>query len=152
MTKSTGVGRGRPSTFNAAAAAAICDRIMDGESLRHICTDDAMPNKITVLKWLGQNAEFAAQYARAREEQAEGFADEMQAIADDPILDPADKKVRIDARKWIAAKLKPKKDGDRIEIDQTVNVRVQSIAERLDAISARPMVDVTPKPPAIAEN
>lgn len=38
-------------------------------------------------------------------------------IADNPEIDPQDKRVRIDARKWAMGKLKPKKYGDKQVVD-----------------------------------
>lgn len=93
-----------------------------------------MPSKGTVFRWLATMPEFQDQYARAREAQAETHADDMMEIADDARNDwmkAADEegglgyklngehiqrsKLRIDTRKWIASKLKPKKYGDKIE-------------------------------------
>jgi hypothetical protein len=70
------------------------------------------------MRWLGENAHFRERYARARECQAEVFADSITLIADGE-GDPNDKRVRIDARKWIASKLLPKKYGDRVLHDAT---------------------------------
>lgn len=122
---------GRPSSYTQEMGDRICDRLAEGESLRAICRDDAMPAMSTVFKWLAQNADFAEQYARAREEQADALADEIVAIADETevraqgegedvviTLDPtaiARNRLRVDARKWVAAKLKPKKYGDKLE-------------------------------------
>jgi hypothetical protein len=33
----------------------ICERLIEGESLRAICTDPVMPDKATVLSWISQN-------------------------------------------------------------------------------------------------
>lgn len=120
---------GRPSTFTEAEGDAICERLAVGESLRAICRDDAMPAMSTVFKWLTQQPQFAEQYARAREEQAEALADEIVGIADEAdvttkidgedvrlALDAtavARNRLRVDSRKWVASKLKPKKYGDR---------------------------------------
>ncbi len=67
----------------------LCFRLLDGESLRSICTDDAMPARSTVLYWLAgawpegdPRREFLGQYARAREAQAELYADDIIDIAD----------------------------------------------------------------------
>src|SRR6185503_4878777 len=70
--------RGRPSKFSKAIADEICRRLADGESLRTICAEDAMPDKDTVRRWLRDevSADFHAQYARAREEQADSLAEE----------------------------------------------------------------------------
>lgn len=61
---------------------------------------------------------------------SEKLADEIVGIADDPLLDPNDKRIRVDARKWIASKLKPKKYGDRIahDVDGKLEITVRDLA------------------------
>ena len=113
----------------------ICVRIASGESLRKICKDDKMPNLTSVWKWLNNDEELSKQYARAREEQAETFVDEILDIADnnkdDTFLDEDGKliinqeviarsRLRVDSRKWIASKLKPKRFGDYTKIQAEV--------------------------------
>lgn len=93
-----------------------------GESLRGICSDDGMPHRSTVQDWLSKDAEFAARYARACELRTEGYAEEIVDIADREDLDPNDKKVRIDARKWVAAKLMPAKYGERVHVQAAVTL------------------------------
>lgn len=93
----------------------ICDRIAEGESLVQICADSGMPARSTVFKYLRIDDEFADKYARAREAQADSFFDEIVSIAD--VEEDTNKaRVRIDARKWAAGKLRPKKYGDRLAI------------------------------------
>lgn len=97
-----------------------------------------MPQKRTVLKWLEEREDFRTQYARAREEQADHLAEEIVEIADeDPALAfaaerrdggeevevarvdsaaVAHQRLRIDARKWFASKVAPKKYGDKLEL------------------------------------
>lgn len=88
---------------------------MSGESLVKICSDESMPNRVTVIRWMGKDEAFATKCARAREAQAD--------LMDDKILDVADKctaetaqadRVKIAAYQWRAAKLAPKKYGERI--------------------------------------
>lgn len=123
----------RPSIYSQELADTICKRLAEGESLRSICRDDAMPTKSTVCKWLfdSDKRAFADQYARAREVQAELMAEEIVEISDDTsrddIVDPltlqvkpnnewlARSRLRVDARKWVASKLLPKKYGDRVQ-------------------------------------
>lgn len=141
---------GRPSEFSQETADAICERLADGESLRSICSDEAMPAKSTVFKWLTQHAQFADQYARAREEQAEALADEIVAIADEAeasvrhegeevrlALDTtavARNRLRVEARKWVASKLKPKKYGDRQVLAGDPEAPLMGVSdEQLDA-------------------
>ena len=119
--------------------ATICDRIANGESLRQICDDEGMPAASTVFLWLNADETFSEQYARAREAQADAIFDEILLIADDGRNDWMERKnsdgqnigwmengealrrsqLRIEARKWMAGKMKPKKYGDKITNEHT---------------------------------
>jgi hypothetical protein len=161
--KSPGTKRGRPSDYSTRIAEIICLRIGDGESLRRICAESEMPSKTSVMRWLGANTEFRDQYARAREMQAEHWADEIIEIADDGTNDYVIKergdgskfeavdgehinrsRLRVDTRKWLMARLAPKKYGDRVTtelvgdkdnpVHHVVEVQfVSATAERLPA-------------------
>jgi hypothetical protein len=76
---------------------------------------DGMPSISTIFKWLHERAEFSQQYARAKEEAAELFSEDMLEIADSSSGDVQRDRLRVDTRKWIASKLKPKKFGDKVE-------------------------------------
>lgn len=105
-----------PEGYGQETADAICERIADGESLRSICRDEEMPSTSTVCKWLGKSTDFAEQYARARELQADALFDDILDIADKGLkaLDsPEDRRIQIDARKWMAGKLRGKY-GDKV--------------------------------------
>ncbi len=120
---------GRPSRYNAEQAGEICRLIAQGLSLREICTRKEMPASGTVYRWLAEYPEFQEQYARAREEQADGFAEEVLAIADrcpPETGEVAKAKLQIDVRKWIAAKLAPKKYGDRLDLSADMRVKVET--------------------------
>lgn len=126
---------GRPSSYTQAVADAICLRIAEGESLRQICADDDMPSLRAVMRWLdhADRSDFRQQYARAREMQADTLADQVLSIADDGLNDTyqteggeqtnhdviARSRLRVDARKWLASKLAPKKYGDKIQQEVT---------------------------------
>lgn len=123
---------GRPSSYTIEIGDAICERIAEGESLRSICRADDMPNKSTVFRWLEADDDFATKYARAKAFQAESLADEIMDIADDGTNDWMERnsednpgwvvngeaiqrsRLRVDARKWAASKLLPKKYGDKV--------------------------------------
>jgi hypothetical protein len=110
---------GRPTIYDDATAAEICRRIMDGESLKGICEDKDMPARSTVHMWLANNEAFMDKYAKAKDTQADTLADEMQYIADNVIADKdavAKARLQVDTRKWVAAKLKPKKYGDKLDM------------------------------------
>ena len=93
--------RGRPSAYNDRIAEAICDRLVDRESLRAICADPGMPAKATVFRWLATNKEFRQSYAFARACQAEDLAFEILKIADDSSRDYV-KKTGVDGKvTWV---------------------------------------------------
>lgn len=123
---------GRPTKYSIELASEICELLADGNPLRRICKMDGMPNASSVYLWLIQHKEFSEMYARAREDQADALADEVVEIADEQpelvqVYDKDGKLVevkidsallawqrnRMDARKWTAAKLKPRKYGER---------------------------------------
>ena len=127
------MARGRPSTYSAIVADAICEELVKGRSLLQISKDPDFPGESTVYEWLQKFPDFAEKYARARELQAEHYAAEIIALADNPVEgrkvvikpdgseeitigDTVERtRLQIDARKWYASKLAPKKYGDRTE-------------------------------------
>ncbi len=140
---------GRPSDFTQELADLICERLSDGESLRSICQGEEMPNKATVFRWLAARPDFSDQYARAREVQAETMADDILQIADDGANDTyvdengnkrtdhdviARSKLRVDARKWLASKMAPKRYGDKVDVnhggqaDNPLSVLLQQVS------------------------
>lgn len=128
------------STYTEEMADKICERIANGESLKAICEDEDMPSKATVFKWLSERTEFSDKYVRAREAQADALFDDILSIADDGRNDWMQKnfgeetrwvengealrrsQLRIDARKWMASKLLPKKYGDKVQNEHTGQV------------------------------
>jgi hypothetical protein len=101
--------------FNPQIADQILERIANGESLKSITAIEAFPSRSVVYEWLATEKPFADKYARAREDQADTYADEITAIADDPALPSDQKRIMVDARKWVACKLKPRKYGDKLD-------------------------------------
>ncbi len=96
-------------------ADAICGRLVEGKSLRAICRAKSMPDASTVYRWLTAQPTFREQYARAREVQGEVYADKAvdEAMS---AKDPQIGRLRMDALKWAASKLAPKKFGDKVQL------------------------------------
>ncbi len=151
---------GRPTDYSTDLADEICARIAEGESLRSICRCEGMPNIRSVMRWLGIHPEFSQQYARAREAQAESMFEEMLEIADDGSNDwmertgkdgeTGDKvvdhehvsrsKLRVDTRKWMLARMAPKKYGD------ATNIKLSGDAENPVAVLLSEISGNTLKP------
>ncbi len=123
---------GRPTLYSDKLVAKICRRLAEGETLRAVCRDPVMPDKATILRWLGDEAKaaFRDQYAHARDMQADALFDEALEIADDASGDWTEDKdgkksldhehvqrsrLRVDTRKWAAGKLAPKRYGDKLQ-------------------------------------
>lgn len=113
----------------------ILERIENGEALRRILPTLNLANS-TFYKWIDSDEEKQKRYARACELRADAIFEDILEIADDSSQDVIEtdlgdgvvaskmnaefvqrSRLRVDARKWIAAKLNPKKYGDRVELD-----------------------------------
>jgi hypothetical protein len=106
---------GRPSSFTPERAERICDWIAEGGSLRSYCRTEGAPAMTTIHGWLDRHEAFRAMYDQARDMQADAFFDEIIDIADTASdLDRA--RLQIDARKWLASRMAPRKYGNRIAI------------------------------------
>lgn len=111
---------GRPSKFSDELADTICNRLMSGESLVKICSDESMPDRVTVIRWMGRDEDFATKCARAREAQADLMDDKIIEVAEACTPDTwKSDKVKISAYQWRASKLAPKKYGDKITQEHT---------------------------------
>lgn len=134
---------GRPSEYDPNIAEQILEIIATStRSIKSICSEESMPAVSTVLRWLKDVEEFRIQYTYAKECQADFMAEEMIDIADDGSNDLMTvvkgntayemenkevtnrSKLRVETRKWIASKLKPKKYGDKLELEATVKNEV----------------------------
>lgn len=120
--------------MDAVKAELILKRLADGESLNAICKDADMPAESTVRLWAMDDVDgFAAKYARARDLGYDRLGEEILQIADTPKLgeirttkadggeevkyaDMIDhRRLQVDARKWMLAKMLPKKFGDKLD-------------------------------------
>jgi hypothetical protein len=117
-----------PLPFDEGAADQILEAISEGISLvSFLKSRPDMPSYSTIMKWVRDNPDFAANYQRAREDMADHDADKINNIAEDAargLIDPSAARVAIDAYKWSAGKRRPKRYGDKIEIENTGSVAV----------------------------
>lgn len=116
MTEDTTRSQDLPDQYTPQVVATICGRIAAGESLTAVCKSDGLPSKSSFLRWVNDGvADVADQYARACAARAEGWVEEIVSIADEE-GDPQALRLRVDARKWVASKLLPKKYGDKVAV------------------------------------
>lgn len=118
---------GRPSKNTDELTEEICGRLASGEPMSKITKDPHMPDMSTVYKWLRKDDEFRQMYEISRQDGAHTYASEISEIVDtepnktyddqgNMRYDPASiayNRLRMDARKWLAAKYLPKVYGER---------------------------------------
>ncbi len=127
-------GRGRPTKYSKKLADRICEQLALGYSIRTVCHKGDMPSVQTFFRWLRKYDEFREQYARAKQEAADAMAEDILDIADDATNDWMEihrrdavlyrlngehvqrSKLRIEARKFLMAKMKPKVYGQKIDL------------------------------------
>lgn len=158
---------GRPSEFTQKIADEICEELTLGFSLRTICKAESMPCVKTVFNWFRSYPGFLQQYTRAKEEQADALAEEMLDIADNGTNDWMEKldkegvpigwqlngehvnrsRLRVDTRKWIASKLKPKKYGDNTNTQVGLNIAIMPmlVVEGQEVLSQSQAIEHEPE-------
>lgn len=136
---------GRPSIYNIELASLICERIaVHSGSLEKLCSNyEDLPDKKTIWRWRHKHPEFAELYRQAKISQIEVIVDEILEISDDTsndrIIDSdgnvhcnneyiARSRLRIDSRKWLAAKLVPRVYGKGADEQATLS---DTLVERL---------------------
>lgn len=154
---------GRPTTFTQDLADRICAELAEGKSMRTVCKADDMPAMSTVFKWLREHPSFSEQYTKAKEESADALVEEMLDIADDGTNDWMEihdkegaavgykvngeavqrSRLRVETRKWIAAKLKPKKYSEKVDVNHGVQPEnpLASLMQQLAGKTLKPVAD-----------
>lgn len=127
-----------------------CEEILawvaSGKSLRSICDkrEPGIPPHPTFILWCNNDPELASRYDRALMTRADVLAEEILEIADDARNDWMEKqgdqpgyelngehvqrsKLRVDARKWVAASMHPKKYGANASVNLSGAIKVEGI-------------------------
>lgn len=115
---------------------------IETRSVRDVCSDDDMPAQSSVYDKLLEDTAFAEKYARATERRADHMFDEMLEIADDGSNDWMERqeeqslgwrengealnrsRLRVDTRKWILARMQPRKYGDKMDVNTTGSISI----------------------------
>ena len=130
---------GRPTIFTDDLAAAFCERIANGRSLRDVCSDEDMPSTTTINAWCKDYPDFSAQYDRAKKDRAEFHFEEMFVIADTVPAEAAEvakARLQIDTRKWALARMDKDRYGDKTQIDNTSSDGSMSPNLKIEFINA----------------
>ncbi len=114
------------------AQAIVADIADTGKSLRSVCeSNEVKPS--TFLLWVSNDSALAEQYARAMQVRADTHFSEIVEISDKQEIGTVEtakewgteiktadmvehRRLRIDARKWVIARMNPRKYGDKLEL------------------------------------
>lgn len=133
-------------------ATRICELIAEGWTLRQIAREVGVETAGAITKWVRDDEDFRQRYARAKEAQADHFADELVEIADDGRNDWVERemdgqtqrvvdhehlqrsRLRVDARKWLMSKMAPKKYGDALAVEHKGTVGLEGIVGQIKRV------------------
>ena len=145
--------RRRPSIYDLGILQAICDGLVEGLSVKQVCQTDDMPRWQEVYLAMQKDEDVRTAIAQAREAQQEVTADDIVEMADLATAEDHNVvKLRIWARQWRAAKLAPKKYGEKQSLEVTTDIGATAARVLMDltqqardakAIDSR-VIDVTP--------
>ena len=142
---------GRPTEWPAESAVwgEVLTRMSSGKSLSSVLREPGMPPWTTFQRMLRNNNELRDAYDKAVQDRADRLADEIIELADERPPDGLEgpslnawvqqKRLQVDARKWVASKLKPKTYGDRLDVS-VVDTRI-SVLDALNEAKQRVIQD-----------
>lgn len=111
---------GRPAKLTADDIIDICEDVANGKTLTAAAKDRGV-SASTVRYQLMMDEQLFAVSARARESGCDALADECIEIADDPTIDAADKRIRIDTRIRLIGKWS-KRYSDKVTVETNSTV------------------------------
>ena len=141
--------------FSEKLVSAILIRVTNGESINHICSEVDMPSRSTFFDWVAKDLTIKTRYELAMMLRADLYAEEIIQIADDASGDTyiddngivrinyeniARSKLRVDARKWFASKMNPKKYSDKTVLEgskENTNMQANFVLSNWDAFDAK---------------
>lgn len=124
----------------------ICNRVINDKISFNVAVEESEITYATFFNWMVKSDILKELYNYAREVRSDILFEEIVTIADTPvegtkiketpkgtIIETGDmtdhRRLQIDARKWVVAKMQPKKYGDKIS---------QEISGSLSVIEVRP--------------
>jgi hypothetical protein len=129
----------------------ICRRVSLGQSMLTILTegDRSLPKYETALEWLTDYPDFADAYSKAQRARSDVLFEEALTISDDARNDWMSRndpnnagfmlngeninrsKLRVETRKWAAAKLNPSRYGEKTTVETSDKPIVVAVTHRI---------------------
>lgn len=130
---------GRPPGYSNELADRICEAVANSQSglRKTLESDPEFPALASVRDWLKKHAYFSQAFAHAKRQQLEAMAEDIVDHAMDERLDPNERRLIVDTKKWLLSKLLPKTYGDKLDLTSSgealavpshqIDARIQSI-------------------------
>jgi hypothetical protein len=144
--------KGAPTIKTPALLDAILAGISLGKSARAMCVEVGISQRV-LWNWLASDQELMRHYLRAKELCVDAYAEEIIEISDDGSRDVhidekgrevvnrdviARAQLRIDARKWYAARLAPKKYGDKLPVTNEASDTKKTVVHSVEVAFVAP--------------
>lgn len=129
----------RPTTYSLEVAERICEAFAQSDKglRKTLEVDPTLPEYGCVMEWRSRHAQFSEMFARAKQQQLENMAEDIVDLSDREDLEPNDKRIRVETRKWLLSKLMSRTYGDKLDVtsdgkalavpSHQIDARVQSI-------------------------
>ncbi|MGB8345420.1 MAG: hypothetical protein WCD86_11080 [Ktedonobacteraceae bacterium] len=120
---------------------AICEKISGGMSLRAWALENSFAN-VTVNDWIAADKDRAEQYARAREDRADGVFESLADIGDDAVkaetaVEVAGLRLKADNLKWMLARMNAKKYGDKLAVGGSDDMPPVQTVSRIELVAPK---------------
>lgn len=140
MSFSQRLSPGAPADYNPGIAAQVCEMMAEGKNLIEICKLPGMPKMHHIFVWVLKDDRFAQLYNSARLMQADAYAEQMAAIADEKASDVRRAQLRISTRQWIVSRLNPRKYGElrHVDISGGIDLHVSPVSKPVPAAAQIP--------------
>ena len=114
----------------------VIDIIKTGKSVRSVLKDKDRMCLAQFYKMIEQDKELIEYYERARLTRADSFFESIVEVADEcqqGLIEPNAARVAIDAYKWTAGRMAPKRYGDKsqLEVDVKGELEITNITRKI---------------------
>lgn len=141
----------------------ICNQVIEDKISFNQAVDDSEISLVSFYKWIAKNEDLQVLYNYAREVRSDVLFEQIIEIADTTeegvTIETDDngrtkekkgdmtqhRRLKIDSRKWVVARMNPKKYGDKSEVDLTTK------GESLNDLSKLPTEELVKRAKAVKD-
>lgn len=122
----------RPSEYDFKLCEEICDEIANGKNIIKVLeSKKEFPSWPTFRRWKNEHEELRTLYVNSQQDKGialENEIDDTMKLVKEGTIDASTANVLIQTLKWKMAKFYPKMFGDKIEVDQNTNHKIEGFS------------------------